>query len=237
MSRDELGRLAGYVGGTIAALEIGERYPQQRFIAWLDEHFHTERFGLIYQRLLRRDAYPASFRPWTDIEAEATVLRTYELSVVPGLLQTEAYARALLASVDNDVDGKVAARLARQEQVLGRSEPPMFVALIDETALTIRVGDEKVMREQLERLAALGDRWIIQVVPHGAGSYRRLDGPFVIGTVDGSDQVYTPTQCGGYILDNPQTVAEVMWVWEAIRADALPRQQSRELILTFASRL
>lgn len=109
LSREEFGKLAGYVAGTIAQLEIGERFPQEKFITWLDKHFQTERFTLIYRKLLRRDAYPESFRPWIDIEQEATVLRSYEVSVVPGLLQTEGYARALL----EDDDTKVSARLDR----------------------------------------------------------------------------------------------------------------------------
>jgi hypothetical protein len=236
MSRDELGRLTGYVAGTIAALEIGERYPQAKFIASLDEHFQTDRFRLIYDKLLRRDAYPESFRPWIDIEAEATVLRTYELSLIPGLLQTEEYARALLDTAANDVETRVAARMQRQEVVLKRSGSLMFVALVDEIALRQPVGNDEVMREQLRSLAAGAEQWIIQVVPLTARMYRRLDGPFVIATVDGIDQVYTPTQRGGYILDSPEAVAEVKCVWEAIRAEALPKQQSRDLILELAGK-
>lgn len=236
MSREELGKLTGYVAGTIAQLEIGERFPQEKFIDQLGEIFKTNRFRLIYDKLLRRDAYPESFRPWIDIEQEATVLRSYELSVIPGLLQTEAYARTLLESVGGDVETRVAARIERQDLILKRDTPPMFVALIDEIALRQPIGGEEVMRQQYRSLAEAAERWIIQVVPQAAGMYRRLDGPFVIATVDGTDHVYTPTQRGGYILDSPEAVAEVKWVWEAIRAEALPKQQSRDLILELADK-
>jgi hypothetical protein len=113
----------------------------------------------------------------------------------------------------------------------------MFVALVDEIALRQPIGGDEVMKQQYRSLAEAAERWIIQVVPQMAGMYRRLDGPFVIATVDGTDHVYTPTQRGGYILDSPEAVAEVKWVWEAIRAEALPKQQTRDLILEMADEL
>jgi transcriptional regulator with XRE-family HTH domain len=232
MSREELGKLTGYVSGTIAQLEIGERFPQEKFIAWLGEHFQTGRFELIYHKLLRRDAYPESFRPWIDIEQEATALRWFELSLVPGLLQTEDYARAIFRGREN-IDAKVAARLERQA-VLRRDGSPEFVAVIDESTLRRPVGGDKVMREQLLALAEAAERWIIQVVPWGARSYLCLDGPFVLATLDGSDVVYLPTAQAGYILDSHEAVTEIKWRWDAIRGEALSRWQSKDLILHLA---
>lgn len=92
-----------------------------------------------------------------------------------------------------------------------------------------------VMRNQLLSLAEAADRWIIQVVPWEVGSYLCLDGPFVLATVDGSDLVYTPTHLSGYILNSPEAVAEVRWRWDAIRAETLPRTQSKDLILELAN--
>jgi transcriptional regulator with XRE-family HTH domain len=232
LSREELGKLAGYVAGTIAQLEIGERFPQARFVTWLDEYFNTDRYTLIYDQLLRRDAYPESFRPWIDIEQEATALRWFELSHVPGLLQTEAYARAIFTGRE-DVEAKVAARLERQE-VVHRDGSPEFVAVIDESALRRPVGGDDVMRKQLLALAEAAERWIIQVVPWEARSYLCLDGPFVLATLDGSDVVYLPTAQAGYILDSHDAVAEIRWRWDAIRGEALSRWQSKDLILRLA---
>ena len=232
MSREELGNVTGYVGGTIAQLEIGERFPQERFIDQLDDIFKTSRFRLIYHKLLRRDAYPESFRPWIDIEQEATALRWFELSHVPGLLQTEAYARAIFTGRE-DVEAKVAARLERQE-VVHRDGSPEFVAVIDESALRRPVGGDDVMRKQLLALAEAAERWIIQVVPWEARSYLCLDGPFVLATLDGSDVVYLPTAQAGYILDSHDAVAEIRWRWDAIRGEALSRWQSKDLILRLA---
>jgi transcriptional regulator with XRE-family HTH domain len=113
-SREELGNLTGYAAGTIAQLEIGEPFPQERFTDQLGEIFKTGRFRLIYHKLLKRDAYPESFRPWIDIEQDASVLRSYELSVIPGLLQTEAYARTPLESLGDDAEARVSAFTDRQ---------------------------------------------------------------------------------------------------------------------------
>jgi transcriptional regulator with XRE-family HTH domain len=234
LSREELGKLAGYVAGTIAQLEIGERFPQAKFVAWLDEYFKTDRFTLVYDKLLRRDAYPESFRPWIDIEQEATVLRSYELALIPGLLQTEDYARALLQSAGGDVEAKLTARMERQA-IFERDQPPTFISLISESALRQPVGNGEIMREQLLKLATEADRWIIQVVPLNAGTYIRLGGSFVIATQDGADLVYTPTQLRGYVIDSPELIADAKWRWEAIRSEALPKGQSKDLILELAN--
>lgn len=232
MSREELGKLTGYVAGTIAQLEIGERFPQERFIDQLGEIFKTGRFSLIYHKLLRRDAYPESFRPWIDIEREATALRWFDLSHIPGLLQTEDYARAIFKGRE-DAEAKVAARLERQE-ILRNDGAPEFVAVIDESALRRPVGGEEVMRRQLHALADAAERWIIQVVPWEARSFLCLDGPFVLATLDGSDLVYLPTAQSGYILDSHEALAEIKWRWDAIRGEALSRWQSKDLILKLA---
>jgi transcriptional regulator with XRE-family HTH domain len=234
MSREELGKLTGYVAGTIAQLEIGERFPQEKFIAWLGDHFQTGRFTLIYNKLLRRDAYPESFRPWIDIEQEATALRSFELTLVPGLLQTEDYARELLQSFGDDVDSKLAARMERQA-ILEREPAPQAIFLISEAALRQPVGNGEIMHRQLAKIATAAEQWIIQVVPLTAETYIRLDGSFSIATVDGADMVYTPAQLRGYVIDSPELVAEAKWRWDAIRSEALPRKQSKDLILELAN--
>jgi hypothetical protein len=90
------------------------------------------------------------------------------------------------------------------------------------------------MRSQLNSLAEAAEQWIIQVVPWEVDNYLCLDGPFVLATVDGTDLVYTPTHLSGYILNTAEAVAEVRRRWDAIRAEALPRRQSKDLILELA---
>jgi transcriptional regulator with XRE-family HTH domain len=234
LSREEFGKLVNYAPGTIGAFETGERFPQPALVEGADEHLNTGGLlGRMYETLLTSYVYPESFRPWLDIEREAMALRWYELAYLPGLLQTEQYARALLQSGRDDVESKVAARMERQE-ILKREHPPELVAVIDEGILRRPVGGKDVMRDQLRSLADAADRWIVQVVPWEVDNYLCLDGPFVLATVDGSDLVYTPTHLSGYVLNGTEAVAEVRWRWDAIRAEALSRRQSRDLILEVA---
>jgi transcriptional regulator with XRE-family HTH domain len=235
LSREDFGRFVGYAPSTIGAYETGERFPTRALATGADEHLKTGgTFVRMLDKLLTGFVYPESFRPWVEYEQAATALRSYESAVVPGLLQTEAYARALLESYGDDADTKLAARLERQA-ILERDQPPRFAALINEGALRQPVGGPGVMREQLRALAAAADRWIVQVVPLEAGAYIRLDGPFVIATVDHREVVFTPGQLRGHIHDRSEDVAEAAWRWDTIRSDALPRDQSKDLMMKLAS--
>jgi transcriptional regulator with XRE-family HTH domain len=234
LSREEFGKLVNYAPSTIGAFETGERFPQMALVKGADEHLDTGGLFLrMYEGLLTNYVYPESFRPWIDIEHEATTLRSYELAHVPGLLQTEAYARAIFHSGRGDVENQIAARLERQ-QILARSSPPELVVVVDEGILRRPVGGRQVMRDQLCSLAEASDRWIIQILPWEVDNYTCLNGPFVLATVDGKDLVYTPTQLSGHIVNAAEAVADVKWRWDAVRAEALPRRQSKDLILEWA---
>lgn len=229
LSREEFGKLVNYAPSTIGAFETGERFPQPLLVRGADEHFGTgDRFAMLYEMLLLTgDVYKEGFRPWRDAEREATCIWAYELALIPGLLQTAGYARALL----DDDETEVASRLARQE-IFSREDPspPTLVALIEERVLRTLVGNEAVMREQLEHLIEAMQRHVIQVVPHGTRTYLHLDGPFVIATVDGRDQVFVETPVRGFVVDDAQVVLPVRRRWDMIRAQAMSVQQSIEYI-------
>ena len=112
------------------------------------------------------------FQEWADIEAQATVLRWYEPLVVPGLLQTEEYARAILSARPDgnldDLDEQVAARLARQA-ILDRTGAPQLWCILDEGVLHRAIGGSKVMRSQLYRLAEVAEhpKTTIQIIRSG----------------------------------------------------------------------
>jgi Domain of unknown function (DUF5753) len=99
---------------------------------------------------------PSWFREWPSIEREVLTLRSWELAVVPGMLETAAYARAVLRAVlpdatDEEVAAQAVARLERQE-ILRRQDPPILWAILDEGALRRRVGDRTIMHQQLSYL-------------------------------------------------------------------------------------
>src|SRR5205823_7882045 len=134
--------------------------------------------------------------PYTTLfrsETEATALYVFEHSLVPGLLQTPAYARAVLATrpntAEDEIDNLVAARLARQA-VLTRDDPPapLLWTLIDEGVLHRPVAPAEVMHDQLMYLVQMSRRpnVTIQVVPYSEGGHTGLLGAFTIADLNGS---------------------------------------------------
>jgi hypothetical protein len=134
----------------------------------------------------RQPGLPQLWRSLIDFEAKATRVQNYEALVVPGLLQTAEYARAVIQGIaptisDAELDNLVAARMARQA-VLTRSSAPQFFAVIDEVALRRPVGEPGVMRRQLAHLLSVAEQphVTLRVVPLAAGAHAGLRGPFVI---------------------------------------------------------
>jgi hypothetical protein len=175
------------------------------------------------------------FQRRADIEAESTALRWYEPLVVPGLLQTEDYARAIFTAHLNgdadDLDERVAARMARQA-VLERAGSPQLWCVLDEGVLHRAIGGSKVMRSQLYRLADMADhpKVTIQIIP-GAIAHAGLLGHFVIADLAGKPpMVYLETALEGQVTDSPSVMAHVALSFDRLRAEALPGGTSRDLI-------
>lgn len=182
---------------------------------------------------------------YVGLEAEASSLRAFQALLVPGLLQTESYARAVITAVrpdsdEEDVARRVAARMARQ-QLLADPSPPEYLAVIDEAVLHRVVGGPDVMAGQLARLldAAGAPQVTLQVLPFGAGAHAGMDGPFVImGFVDRADRdvVYVESTGNGFIVEVPSEVARYALMFEQLRAAALPPGDSRQVIEAAAAR-
>ncbi|MFU8850132.1 helix-turn-helix domain-containing protein [Micromonospora sp. SL1-18] len=241
MSQTALAEALSYSGALVAKVETCERRPSLDFARRCDTVFGADgRFERIQRRISRETVVPW-FRDWAGIELEATALRWHEPVYVPGLLQTEGYARAILVGAGlfapDEIDQQVAARIDRQA-VLTRDRPPLLSVVIDEYVLRRRIGSPEVMREQLRHLVKLGSalpRVRIQVVPLLAGAYPGLDGPFVIATSPaGEDVVYLEGQRHGQVIDRTEYVQQMVEVWESIRGEALSQQQSLELIAEVA---
>jgi hypothetical protein len=185
---------------------------------------------------LGRRREPIWFRPWVDIEREATTLRAFQLAWIPGLLQTEAYARSTLTGgvlTPREVEDLVAARLDRQA-VLTRERGPLLVAVLDEGVLRRRVGDDRaLMAAQLTHLLACTELPSLQlhVVPADAPDYPGLDGPFTIADLpDGRRVGHVDSAAQAQILDQPTALASLERRWERIRGEALPRGRSLDLL-------
>ena len=205
------------------------RVPHPRHRSAVSRALRRE-VGELWPEVVRRRE-PAWFRPWAEVEREATSLRSFQPSVLPGLLQTEAYAHAVLSSgplADDEVEGYVAARVARQAAVLDRPRPPLTVFVVDEAAL--RRGEPEIMHPQLDHLVAMAGRprVLLHVLPLPAGFHPGQAGPFVIASLDdGDDVAYLDDQAAGRMTKD---VAPLWQVWDTLRSVALPRDQSIQLL-------
>ena len=166
----------------------------------------------------------------------------FEHSLVPGLLQTPGYARAVLATrpntAEDEIDNLVAARLARQD-VLTREDPPppLLWALIDEGVLYRPVAPAEVMHDQLMYLVEMSRRpnITIQVVPYSAGGHTGLLGAFTIADLDSSPgTVNVEDITDGRVFEDPGTVSRVTLRYKSLQSEALPKGVSRELIARVA---
>jgi len=230
-------------GSQIRKVEAGTRAPAEDLVKACEgigelgcDGALTELYEILGEKLKRR-AYPGWFAAWPDKEAQARRLRSFELVVVPGLLQTEAYARAVLstrvgATLD-EVDEAVAARLARQ-QILEQDQPPELWAILDEGALRRPVGDPAVMHGQLTYLAGMARRphIVVQVVPLDAGAHQGLNGgAFVIADFDDAATIaYQDTAVSGQIIEDASETDALAHTWDTLRLEALPRAASLTLI-------
>jgi transcriptional regulator with XRE-family HTH domain len=237
VTQDELARRINWSASTVAMVETGARKPPAGFWTLVDNALQT---GGTFERLAIELGTPQWKIEWGAAEASAAALRSYQPLVVPGLLQTEAYARAVLGDAgllrQEDVERHLAARLKRQE-ILTRDNPPQLFAVLDEGVLRRPVGGPAVMRDQLHKLVKAAEEpniWV-HVVPLTVGAYPGLNGPFVVA-IDPDNRVtgYLDNQLQGHVIDGAEEVAALQLVWEAVRGQALPQQQSTDLIMKVA---
>ncbi|MFG1880668.1 DUF5753 domain-containing protein [Micromonospora sp. NPDC049102] len=208
--------------------------PQTRHRAKVAALLGREQTELWPDVLKRRE--PSWFRPWVDIEREAVALRAFQLAWVPGLLQTEAYARATLAweaLSPTEIDELVSARINRQS-VLTRERGPLFVAVVDQAVLERPItADRSVMARQLEHLVCCAELPSVElhVVPREATAYPGLNGPFTIADLpDGTRVAHVDSQAQAQIVEQASEIATLERRWERIRSEALPRGRSVELL-------
>jgi hypothetical protein len=230
----EIGGVVGLSVGAVSNLEaaragfkLSDRQAKSLDEFWdLNGHF---------QRLLRyaRTGHQADWlREHLSFEARATVIKVYALAVVPGLLQTEAYARRLFTYTGSkEVEAQVEARMARQERLFGPN-PPVLWVLLDEGVLDRPVGGSELMHEQLVKLLELSGlhHVIVRVVPRSAGFNLGLEGSFKVLNVDGADLIYTEARGGGRLSLHGADVRSFNDAFDRIGAEALDQRSSRDLI-------
>ncbi|MFB9465082.1 helix-turn-helix domain-containing protein [Streptomyces cinereospinus] len=233
MERPEFGSLTGYSVSTIAAYEQGRRVPPPRFIDQADEVLDA---GGVLQEMkeeVARAQYPAFFRDAARLEGEAVGLHVYEMYAVPGLLQTEEYARAVFSVrrplLDEDrIEQGLSARLARQE-IFTRKPSPLVSFVLEECVLQRPLGGKDVLRGQLEQVLLIGHmrNVEIQVMPVSREDHGALGGPFtLIDTPEGRRIAYAEVQGDSRLYSGQSKVRELEARYGILRAQALTPSES-----------
>ncbi|HWG27746.1 helix-turn-helix transcriptional regulator [Actinospica sp.] len=235
MTQAELGDLVPCDKATVSRIEAGLTVPDKHFAEVCSAAFRNEWFTRFWADSQTWDAtFPAEFREFAEYEAEATSLWLFEHTMIPGLIQTEDYARAVLERhvhvTPAEVTERLAARMARQS-VLDRDNPPTLWVLLDENVLRREMGNAKIMSEQLRHLAAVGARpkVTVQLLP-GRGAHVGLQGAMNMAETPEVCVVNLDDFTDGRTTDSPITVAQASERFDTLRSEAYRASESLAMI-------
>jgi Domain of unknown function (DUF5753)/Helix-turn-helix len=228
----ELSRRMDIAAGHLSRIENGKRPPTEMIAARCDDAFPERRgwFTEYYEELRGWSEVPASFKSWPEHEDGAVSLRDWSPSIVTGLLQTEDYARTLLATLPGTSAETVAARLAgrleRQRRVLMRDDPPSACFIVDELSLYRCVGSAQIMAAQMRRLLDMAARVrvIVQVLPAIAHPVNAS------GFLMTGDAVWIEHAASGYVFSDEETVAALALRFDTLRSESYRASESLALI-------
>ncbi|MBS2966571.1 helix-turn-helix domain-containing protein [Actinocrinis puniceicyclus] len=229
LSQERLGEIVNYTGALVGLIETAKRTPSREFAELCDAALGTEGALSRLWPLVNRGSFPSWFRGYVELEAAATSIQWFEPQNVPGLLQTEDYARALIQACWSDsVEQQVSARMERQ-RVLDDPTSPVLWTILDEAVLHRPVGGREIMRGQLRRLADLmrAQRIVLQVLPFEAGAHACSDGAMImLGFSEGPDVVYIEGYGSGQLVNLPEEVKRCRLRYDLARAAALSPEAS-----------
>jgi transcriptional regulator with XRE-family HTH domain len=237
MTQEELGRPLFVSGSFIGQLESGTRRMQIEYARQIDEILDTDGYFARNCRAATKSKYPDHFADAAEAEAMAATIKEFAPQLIPGILQTEAYARAVFRAYrptapEPVIDELVAARLDRA-QLLDDPTTPLLWAVLDEAVLRRTVGGSGTMAEALGRVAALvrQHRLIVQVLPFSAGAHMALEGPLKLMTFnDAPPMTYLQSLGTGQLLDDPAAVARYELAYDLVVASALSPEASLAVI-------
>ncbi|MEU9452156.1 helix-turn-helix transcriptional regulator [Streptomyces sp. NPDC048277] len=237
LSQAELGRRVFVSGSYIGQLEAGTRRMLPDLAHLLDEALETDGFFGRNCKAAAKSRYPEHFAEVAEAEALATAIRQYTPQLIPGLLQTPAYVRALNRAYDptipeETIEEWVEDRMARA-RLLDHPTRPVLWVVLDEAALRRETGGRAVMTETLHHIAGLARRGrvIVQVLPFSAGAHSAMQGALkLMEFEDAPPLVYFEGVRTGRLEDDPATVARLRFVFDLLVASALPQEKSLALI-------
>jgi transcriptional regulator with XRE-family HTH domain len=257
LTREEVSERTGINEATLYRIESGRARPQGRTLAALLGLYgvaEPERGELL--ALSRKSAeqswlqsfsseLPDAYTTYIAFEGEARSLLNYEALFIPGLLQTEDYARAALrrgvpTATKEEIQRLVSARMSRQA-VIKRKPALRLWTIVDEAVLRRPVGGREVMESQLEHLAGCAENphVTLQVLPYDVGAHPGMNGAFAILQFDepsANDVVYIESQAGDLFLESELDISRFTAIFEHLRAQALPPEESVSFIERIVSR-
>jgi DNA-binding XRE family transcriptional regulator len=247
MTQEQLADAAGFASSTVAAVESYRLLPSKEFGEAVDKPLMGDGHFIRLQELVERTCVRPWFRDRVEVERKAREIREYESYQVPGLLQTEDYARASVSAArpmhaDDAVERAVALKMSRQEILELDQQMPSELnhghrmhlwAIIDESALHRVVGGAEVMRAQRDHLTdmALRPNITIQVIPYAEGITCAYGKAFTILTSESNSAVvYLEDVKSAHYLRDRDEVAQYALVFDHLRTMALDDRRSLKLI-------
>ncbi|MEU5993073.1 helix-turn-helix transcriptional regulator [Spirillospora sp. NPDC047418] len=255
LTREQVNEQTGINVATLYRIETARVRPQARTLtSLLDAYRVVEPKRSELRTLLKQSAtrgwlhtfasdLPERYASYIEFESEAREVLNYECLFIPGLLQTERYARAAISgdlpeSSREEIESRVDARMQRQS-ALTKDHPLKLWAIVDEAAIRRVVGGREVMREQLDHLLRIAELPTVhlQVIPFDAGAHPGMTGSFVVMTFEeaiGPDIVYIDSQAGDLFLEEEADISRYNLVFTHLRAGALSPSASASLIASVA---
>ncbi|MFD7991200.1 helix-turn-helix domain-containing protein [Streptomyces mexicanus] len=241
LSQEQLGQLLFVSGSFVGQLEAGTRRMQPEIARMLDDVLGTDGFFLRNCKAAAKSQFHEDFVEAAEAEAQATAIREYTPLLIPGLLQTREYARAVNRTYDprtpeETIEEWVQGRMERT-RLLDRPTKPMLWTVLDEAALRREVGGRAVMVEALRHISALmrRRRAIVQVLPFSAGAHPAMQGALkLMEFEDAPPLVYFEGVRTGRLEDDPATVARLRLVFDLLVASALSPENSLALVEALA---
>ncbi|MFF3444060.1 helix-turn-helix domain-containing protein [Streptosporangium sp. NPDC002721] len=239
LSQSSVARRLGCTQTQVSRLEGATRTPSKSDAEKLDQLFGTadgNAFTRLRQRILAQPGGPIWFQSWVEeIEPTALVLRSWDPLLIPGLLQTESYARHLFSQApqitSDEVEERVRARMQRQ-WILGRENPPLLLVLVDAGVLRRKVGGVEVMHEQLGHLLEITQSPTVSIQIVSPECLTGLMGAFTIAELpDGQPgALHAESSAEGQIMTDLDSVTSIWKRYEAIRLWAYPEHVSLKMI-------
>ncbi|MFG2832853.1 Scr1 family TA system antitoxin-like transcriptional regulator [Streptomyces sp. NPDC048434] len=237
LSQRALADKVGYPHTYLSRVERGEQLPSEALAEALDAHFATDGLFVELLTMAQDSSIPDYGQAIVENERKATRIQVFGSSLIPGLLQTENYSRALIRTSlpgesEERINGRVATRM-RRKRVFDKAESPFYWAIMDEAALKRPIGGAACMCGQIRHMlkAVESPRIWVQVLPFTQGEHPLLGGSLSLLTFqNGATIGYVESFASGQPVESPGRILELTQRFDVARSKALPERESLDLI-------